>query len=304
MATRYQEHYFEFGQTLGDIFGVIGRNFGSMIGLIALFILVPAILQIGVAQMTLGSVLPDPLGSQYSNAEFFTPAILAIILLAIVGCFLLYVALIEIILADLMQRRVTFADALRVAVRKFFPVLAIALLYGLSLLAIYLMTILVLGIVVGLFAVGIGASGAGPGAAGFIGLIFVVGIAVPVLILVTGWLVPIPAYLSEKIGIFRSLGRSWELTRGERWKIFGLVLIISLITGAVFGLFTLLIIPLLIGSGAAGMSLVATIVLTLFQCLINFVYWTMLAALHGALYVNLRRAKEGLADEETVEIFG
>lgn len=71
-----------------------------------------------------------------------------------------------------------------------------------------------------------------------IGLILFI---VPGLILMTVWAVTIPALVAEKAGIFGSFSRSAELTKGERWRIFGLILlvwIIMILAAWVFGLVT------------------------------------------------------------------
>src|ERR1700760_3693978 len=67
---------------------------------------------------------------------------------------------------------------------------------------------------------------------------------VPGLILFTMWAVALPANTVEGTGVVASLGRSRELTRGRRWRVFGAILVptlISLVTswllaGVFFGL--------------------------------------------------------------------
>ena len=55
--------------------------------------------------------------------------------------------------------------------------------------------------------------------------------------LLVRWGVAIPALLAEGIGPIRALDRSWTLTRGSWWRVFGILLLIGLLQGAVsFGL--------------------------------------------------------------------
>jgi hypothetical protein len=53
---------------------------------------------------------------------------------------------------------------------------------------------------------------------------------VPGIILMTRWWVYIPSIVVERKSILDSLGRSSELTAGNRWTIFGLIIIVSVLT--------------------------------------------------------------------------
>jgi hypothetical protein len=59
-------------------------------------------------------------------------------------------------------------------------------------------------------------------AAGFMALF------VPGLILMCMFYLAFPALMVERVGVFKALGRSAELTEGSRWPIFGLILIIGI----------------------------------------------------------------------------
>jgi hypothetical protein len=68
---------------------------------------------------------------------------------------------------------------------------------------------------------------------------------VPGLILLVMWCVIVPCCVVERTGPIRSFGRSRELTKGVRWKLFGLFLLVFLIamvlsiaSSALFGAFT------------------------------------------------------------------
>jgi glycerophosphoryl diester phosphodiesterase family protein len=123
-----------------------------------------------------------------------------------------------------------------------------------------------------------------------------VGITVIVIVgiwVLIRWTVAMPAMFGEDIGPIRALGRSWELTRGNWWRIFGLWLIssilVSIIVYALLALFggIAAVIP-----GPAG---------DLRSALVNTIT-TIVGALVGAitpivftmLYLDLRVRKEGL----------
>ena len=87
-------------------------------------------------------------------------------------------------------RRASFGECLATGLHVFLP------LIGLSIL----------------FSIGVGI--------GFV-LLFVPGI-----ILLLMWAVAVPALVVERTGVFGAFGRSAELTKGSRWKILGLFLVL------------------------------------------------------------------------------
>lgn len=134
-----------------------------------------------------------------------------------------------------------------------------------------------------------------------LGLMFVMTLAlivglmlliVPGLILVVMWYVAVPACVVERTGPIGSLGRSQELTKGHRWKLFGLYLLI-VILGVIgervfFGLGNALV-------GVPG-SLIAQTV------------WQGFAQAFGSVivvvaYHDLRAAKEGIDIERIASVF-
>lgn len=67
----------------------------------------------------------------------------------------------------------------------------------------------------------------------------------PVLIwLVVRWVVAVPALLAEGIGPVRALDRSWTLTRGNWWRIFGILVVMYLLQSAVSGALGVFAFPL------------------------------------------------------------
>jgi hypothetical protein len=88
---------------------------------------------------------------------------------------------------DMRGQPVNLGESMRVGLRRFFPVALVAIST----------TVL-----------------------GYLGLIAFV---VPGLVCFTMWFVAIPACVVEQRGAFSSIGRSVDLTRGYRWKIFALM---------------------------------------------------------------------------------
>jgi uncharacterized membrane protein len=118
-----------------------------------------------------------------------------------------------------------------------------------------------------------------------------IALLVPGIILWLGWSVAVPVLVQERLGVFGSMSRSRVLTKGSRWALFGLFLIlilvgmaIQLVLGTVIALFGGII-------GAVLAALVSTV-------------WSMMMSIAAAVsYVELREVKEGTSVDELAEIF-
>lgn len=115
---------------------------------------------------------------------------------------------------------------------------------------------------------------------------------VPGFILMTMWFVATPACVVEQLGPFASMGRSRALTKGHRWKIFGMLLlvlfaagIVSAVIGAVLGL-----------TGS-------TVVVTLGTLIWNGVWGAFYAIFVVVTYHDLRVAKEGIDIHQIAAVF-
>jgi hypothetical protein len=67
-------------------------------------------------------------------------------------------------------------------------------------------------------------------------LISPLAICLPVFVwLFVRWVVAIPALLAEDVGPIRALDRSWTLTRNHWWRLFGILVLIYLLTSVISG---------------------------------------------------------------------
>lgn len=105
---------------------------------------------------------------------------------------------------------------------------------------------------------------------------------VPGLILAVLWVVAIPAMVVEDEGVFGSLGRSTELTKGNRWRIVGLAILVLILELVVFG----------IAFGLAKLTLAAGVIAGVVAALVLFPY---LASLRSVLYFRLVESQGGAA---------
>jgi hypothetical protein len=159
-------------------------------------------------------------------------------------------------LQDMRGRRVSLIESLQPALRRFFPIIALAALV--------------------------------PFCAAF-GIIFLI---VPGLIVLTVWFVAMPVCIVEKLGPYRSVARSTQLTDGHGWKVFGLMLLITginYVLPPVIGLIS----PAVAGSTLAFIS----------SLVWNAAYYAFYAIAVAVTYHDLRVAKEGLDIEQIAAVF-
>jgi hypothetical protein len=168
---------------------------------------------------------------------------------------------------DMRGRPVSLADCLKVGLRRLFPIIGLALSVG---VAVMLASML---------------------------LIF------PGIMLYMMWFVATPVCVVEQLGPFRSLRRSRELTKGHRWKLFGLMLVIlipALIVGAILGA----VIAIL---GTGGFLSMSTAFATPLGQVVNLIWSAAWSAFYAIVivvtYHDLRVAKEGIDTEQIAAVF-
>jgi hypothetical protein len=148
-----------------------------------------------------------------------------------------------------------------------------------------------------------------------LGMIILVGLAylgtactiVLPFLLLTGWAASVPAMITEGLGPIAALKRSWELTRGLRWRVFAGFLVVALAMTAVACLLQSMVTVLVVlpvvrsggGAGPAGSMAVAQASSMLLQGLESSVFTTATAV----AYHQLRIASEGPAVAHLVRVF-
>lgn len=115
---------------------------------------------------------------------------------------------------------------------------------------------------------------------------------IPGVILGIMWWVAVPAAVVERPGVFGALGRSAELTKGYRWRIFGLlvlIVIIQFLLAMVLGL-----IISVVGSPATALFV---------QWLADAFITAFYAVVTAVGYHDLRVAKEGFDVNQIAAVF-
>jgi hypothetical protein len=133
----------------------------------------------------------------------------------------------------------------------------------------------------------------------FIGFLAVIFVLVAVAFIICRMWVAIPTIAVERPGVLAALRRSWELTRGQALRVFGIILVMWAGTiGASVAAGIVVFIAILSIGGITGI-VVGQGVNILISLLANALY----AIAAAVSYVELRRAKEGFGIEDIAAVF-
>ncbi|MDX8528694.1 hypothetical protein RFM68_29905 [Mesorhizobium sp. MSK_1335] len=256
-ATLGRPGRFEIGRVFSNTFSVITRNIGLCVGLAALFSGLPALLIRLWTQPQIDAMMQRAPGTIADPGAMFRNSYLTVIagLISFVCALLLQSALVRATIEDLNGKRPSFGDCVQIAIRFLLPTLAIGLL-------VYFGSILAM-----------------------------IALIVPGIILWLGWSMSVPVLIQEGRGVFGSMSRSRALTKGCRWSLFGLFLILIII--AMIIQWGMLLVLVLFG------GIIAEIGAALVQTVVSMV----LSIATAVSYVELRQAKEGASIDELAEIF-
>lgn len=133
-----------------------------------------------------------------------------------------------------------------------------------------------------------------------LGLLFLL---VPGLMLLCIWAVATPAVVEERSGPLAALSRSSDLTRGARWKIFGLFLVLFVLQwllAAIYGVLTAAVFSVDLNDPGAGGSTLAFFAM---QAVVETVSAAVSGVVLASLYVELRDWKDGPAVETLADVF-
>jgi hypothetical protein len=157
---------------------------------------------------------------------------------------------------DMRGRPVNLLESTKIGLRRFFPVFGVAL------------------------------------ATTFLASLAGLALVIPAFIVFTMLLVAPPACVVERLGPIKSMGRSARLTKGHRWKLFGLWLV-TIIGGAVVQ-------GALVGTAA---KLGGRPLELLIQLVVGAVWGAFYAILVVVAYHDLRVAKEGVDTDQIAAVF-
>ena len=258
---------------------VLSRAWSILSGNIGFFIAVPVVLL--VCYVMLGAVLGFLFGAVFAAVGRGSPWVAGVAgIVTIVGMLCLNMIGQGVLLLGAFQRLrgepLRPAEALQRVLKRFLPLAGLSILWSLALVAAVIFSSFVfwaLALALKWFA-----------------FVLVPVIAVPPFMLLVMWLVAVPACVVESHGPVSSMSRSAALTKGFRWKITGIVLLILAATA----------LARLLQSVVAMASSAAEIIFIL----VWFVAWiAYLDCIVIMTYHDLRVAKEGIDTAQIASVF-
>lgn len=128
-----------------------------------------------------------------------------------------------------------------------------------------------------------------------VGIGFVL-LIIPGIFLTVVYSVVIPAAVVERPGITGAFSRSWDLTKGYRWSVLGLLLIMVVI---------LIVLSLAVGTagGIVAFSMGDFTLLIILNYLLSAFSGALMAVMIAVLYHDLRVAKEGVSTAQIAAVF-
>jgi hypothetical protein len=251
-----------------DMGRVISRTFG-VIGrnLITMFVLS---LIVAIPMLVLNVWNYDDALGMVAGAQFDPNFILVSVtswLIYVIAAFMLQAGVVHIAVRDLNSQPASIGDAISTGLRHVIPLILIAIVSTIG-IAIGLVLLIVPGIILGMM-----------------------------------WAVSVPARVVERTGIFESLGRSSDLTKGHRWAIFGLVVAYVLLSVAL----SLALLPIqaqVMMAVVQGTGPSTTFYLFFgVSTVITMIQSVIASAGIAAIYYELRVVKEGIGPEALAAVF-
>jgi len=261
---------FDIGRVIQQTIAVLGRNIASFSILGLILVGLPTAL-VGISQFSwLHRAMPNLVRGvvDISPDVILGSSFGGLVLL--VTTFILQGALMHATVLDLDGRPQATVESLATGLRNFLPLFVVTLLFAL--------------------------------AVGFGMVLFVV----PGVMIACAWCVAAPSLVAERTGIFGAFSRSADLTRGNRWQIFALIVIVVLLNWAVskvfetamgLGAFPYMGDP--VGAVRAILNPVTALVIAIGKTIGAVIGATAIAV----MYVELRRAHEGEPTGWLAEVF-
>ena len=249
---------FDSSRVISRATEAIGSNLPLYLGLSLMLSGVPAFL-LGWWQFGMRSDDRQIMAARYLTADYWLP----------------FLAVMAVIVAfnAILQAAITRATASHLAGSR--PGLIPCLETGLTLFVPMIVISMVIGLCAGIAA------------------LFLI---VPGVILWLYWSMALPAFVQEPIGMFESLKRSVELTKGHRGDIFLIMLALGIGMAVLNWILRAMVGPML---GTATSQPLSALVASLFAAFNSMVSLTIMAS----IYIELRNVKDGALPNELAAIF-
>jgi len=213
---------FRVGRVLSRSFSTLFRNLASF-GLLALVISAPTYVY---AILAGPGDMPVPLDEVIYLPQFGTRELIVGIVNFLLG-YLILAALVYGTIQDLKHRRARLGECFSRGVALMLPAVGIAIV-----MFLILALVLVATFVPGMLIFGVLMDGTGSAAIAVLSIVFIITLFIPALYVRTILWATIPVAVIERRGL-RSFRRSAALTKGSRWRIFFLLLLLLALGGGV-----------------------------------------------------------------------
>jgi hypothetical protein len=247
-----------------DIGRVLQRGFAA-IGSNAPAFFLAGIVLVGLPTVVMNYLMLSQVEAVAANPGdvAFWSTYAALVLVVILTTCLLQAAVVRSTILDLSGRPADFGSSLAIAMMLVLPIVGLAIVSGIA-----------------------------------IGLGFLL-VIVPGVILYLMWSVAVPVLVEERRGVFGSLSRSAELTKGSKGRILGVVLIyicFSLALSRVTSIFS--------ATDMTGMGDIASpLLFAALEGVVGVVDGVVMSAMLASLYVELRTVREGASTDSLAAVF-
>lgn len=257
-----------FGQPVPDrtfsIGAIMGRAFGVMFANpVAVFGI--AFLFGAIPQLVMTLLLPSNPGSDFrlflANGFLYLVSLLVYVLFSALA----QGAIVRATGAYIVGTQASIADCLRVGLVKALPLIALAILTSLGVMLGFLLLI------------------------------------VPGIILALMWAVATPALVMEDIGVVDAFGRSRFLTKGARWNVLFLMIVVAI---AMWLVMAVAVVPtLILGGGMAAMGTAPTAISMIVDAVTTTFGTALWSTMQTSLYFALRDWREGPQTDALADVF-
>ncbi|WKL58349.1 hypothetical protein Q1W73_05035 [Asticcacaulis sp. ZE23SCel15] len=246
---------FTIGNTLNEGFGLLSRHFSTIFMVGLVTYGLPLIAGVVILLMTTGFNLADSPEVAAVTAGWWT-GFGVYMVIAIVASLITFSMITEIVIRDKFEFGAAFGRALK----NIIPLIIITLLYTLAMM---------------------------------LGMILLI---IPGIIVMLMFYVTLTAYIAEPgLGIGGAFTRSRELTKGHRWAILAILLIVGIAIGVLGMIFNLPLAPIAGGTNTpvfVGLSTLVSVLTSIASLVFSI-----------AIYTCLRRAKETHTPETVANVF-
>ncbi len=264
---------FRVGEVLSRSMAILARNIVPF-GLLAVLFTVPTFLATVIVDPQAGMMDPKTIqaleyGDESAVARFFMmlAAMIGLLLMGMVLSMLATAAMVYGTFQDLRGAPAAIGASLRHGLRIVFPVLGVALLSVLMM------------------------------------MLSAIALVIPMFIVMTMFWVAIPTAVVERPGVIASLKRSAELTKGNRWRVFGIYAVITLLSLVASSIVQVPFMASMVNAGPDVMMSGGFLAAQILGLLVTAFFMALSAVASAVAYHDLRAVNEGFDIDQFAAVF-